>query len=83
MNYNKNEVLFWTAMVLAVWFSITGTVWIYWAALFISYPAGVLSFTIWWHLKHENKRRNDILITILGLGLLLSLGILLFHFIFD
>jgi hypothetical protein len=79
---NKNNILFWLGMLLAVWFAITGIVWVYWAAVVIAYPAGLISLWIYFNIRRENKKRAKILIITLGIGLALSLGVLLALVIF-
>lgn len=74
---NKNNILFWLGMLLAVWFAITGIVWVYWAALVLAYPAGLISLWIYFYLRKTDKKRARYLLVTLGIGLVLSLGVLL------
>jgi hypothetical protein len=83
MTISKNDILFWTAIVTAIWFVLTGMVWTYWAALIIAYPVGLTSFTIWRIIKSDNKPRNKFIPRILLVGLTLSFLTLSYLLIFD
>ncbi|MDQ8004799.1 MAG: hypothetical protein REI64_08380 [Pedobacter sp.] len=74
----KDNILFVVALVFALWFAATAYIWIYWAALIISYPIGIASFFIWRFIKKDGKKRNKIIPILLIAGLTLSLGILIF-----
>ncbi len=78
MQITKNDFLFYTALITAIWFAFTGIVWVYWGALFIAYPFGIISLIIWRKfLLNENKKRTKLIPAILLLGLVLSLSVLL------
>jgi hypothetical protein len=83
MTITKNDILFWTGILLALWFGLTGIAWTYWAALIIAYPAGLASFLIWRSIKSEKKRRTKIIPIILMVGLIVSLSTLTYFLIFD
>lgn len=76
MKITRNDILFVISLLLAVWFAGTGMVWIYSAAIFISYPFGLLSFILWRIIKNENKKRTKYIPIILMVGLVLSLTVL-------
>jgi hypothetical protein len=83
MNGAKNDILFYIALISAVWFAWMGMVWTYWAALFAAYPAGLLSFIIWRQIRNENKNRTKFIPVILVVGLTLSLSVLMYFLIFE
>ncbi|WP_146052771.1 hypothetical protein [Aquimarina sp. I32.4] len=63
--------------------ALTGMAWIYWVALIIAYPFGLISLLIWLTLKKENKKRTKWIPRILTTGLVLSIGILTFFLIWE
>jgi hypothetical protein len=73
MGNTKNNILFYTAMVFAVWFSITGIFWPYLMALFIAYPFGLISLLLWAIIKKDGNPRNKIIIKTLAIGLTISI----------
>jgi hypothetical protein len=83
MIVTKNDILFWIGIVTGIWFAWTGTVWTYWAALIIAYPAGLASLLIWTKTKSEKKRRTKYIPIILAVGLIVSLSSLTYLLIFD
>ena len=83
MTVSKNDILFWTGIITAIWFAWTGMVWTYNAALIIAYPIGLTSFFIWRNIKTNNKARNKFIPIILVIGLTLSLLTLTYLLIFD
>lgn len=72
----RNTILFILALLFATWFAATAWVWYYLAALFFSYPFGILALVFWLIIRSDKKKRNIILPIILGLGLLASLSVL-------
>lgn len=72
----KNDLLYLIALFFSIWFLGTAYLWIYWAALIISYPFGIASFLMWLYLKKDGKKRNKAILMILGIGLAISLSIL-------
>lgn len=83
MKLKKNDILFYISLLFAVWFAWTGMVWTYNAALFISYPIGIISFILWRIIKNENRKRTKFIPIILTIGLTLSLSVLLYLLIWD
>jgi hypothetical protein len=82
MRLTKNDILFFTSLIAAIWFALTGIVWTYCGALFIAYPFGLLSFILWRVLvKREHKKRNKIIPVTLLIGLALSLIVLICYLI--
>ena len=79
----KNTLLFVLGLLMAVWFTLAGMVWIYWMAPIIAYPFGIGSFFIWRAIKTDGLERNIAIPIILEIGLSLSLGMLLYLAIFD
>lgn len=76
MKFNKSAVLFYVGMICAIWFALTGWLWLYWAALFIAYPFGLVGFIVWLVIKKYNQRRATWLARILIAGLIISLFVL-------
>lgn len=83
MKIHKNDILFYTAMLFAIWFAWTGMAWTYSAALFIAYPFGIISLLIWLSIKKENRKRTKWIPRILTAGLILSLIVLIYLLIWD
>lgn len=83
MKITKNDILFILALICAAWFMLTGIVWVYLAALFIAYPFGLISFLLWLSIKNENRKRTKIIPIALGIGLLLSLLVLVYMLIWE
>jgi RsiW-degrading membrane proteinase PrsW (M82 family) len=73
MSNTKNNILFYTAMVFAVWFSITGFFWIFLIPLVIAYPFALLSLLIWFYLKKDGNPRNKLIVKTLIVGLIISI----------
>ena len=42
------------AVVLSVWFMSTSWLWVYFVNLIVSFPAGLVAFILWLHLKKNN-----------------------------
>lgn len=74
----KNDVLFLLGLIAAVWFALTAWIWAYYAALFISYPFGLIAFFIRRSLRNNEAPRNNIISGILISGLIFSIGFLIF-----
>ncbi|MBX2931041.1 MAG: hypothetical protein KF781_03715 [Chitinophagaceae bacterium] len=72
----KNDILFFIAIILALWFTVTGIFWVYWFAVIFAYPAGIASFFIWQTIKKDNKKRNKLIPFMLTIGLIASLAFL-------
>lgn len=83
MKINKNDLLFYLAMLFAIWFAWTGMVWTYLAALVIAYPFGIISLLIWLSIKKENRKRTKWIPRVLAVGLILSLIVLAYLLIWD
>jgi hypothetical protein len=47
MSFTKFDFNFIVALILAIWFSVAGMGWAYYAALIVGYPAGILSLILW------------------------------------
>lgn len=79
-NLKKANFYFYAALICAVWFSLTSYFWAYYANLFFSLPFAILSLV----LRHfglkvdENPGRYKFVIGVLVLGVLVSLGFLIF-----
>lgn len=72
----RNTIIFIIGLLCAIWFAWTGMVWIYWGALFIAYPVGIISLLCWLAIRNENKKRTKAIPITLSLGLALSLTVL-------
>lgn len=83
MTPQKSNILFYTGIITAVWFALTGMVWTYGAALVIAYPFGALSLMMWLSVRKEKRARNKYILIILGIGLLLSLAVLIGMLVFN
>jgi len=83
MKINKNDILFYSAILFAIWFAWTGGIWTYSAALFIAYPFGVISLLIWLSIRKENRKRTKWIPRVLIAGLILSLSVLVYLLIWD
>ena len=77
MRVTRKDVLFYLGLLCAVWFALTGMAWTYNAALLIAYPIGLLSFALWWAIRREARKRTKAIPIILGIGLTLSLSVLI------
>ena len=71
----KYNILYFCALLCAVWFLLTSWVWTYYSNLFLSLPFGLLSLILWnaGRQKDENKARYRSLIFILAAGVVASL----------
>ncbi|MEO6039164.1 MAG: hypothetical protein ABIQ93_12195 [Saprospiraceae bacterium] len=83
MKITKNDLLFYLSLISAIWFAWMGMLWVYWAALFIAYPFGLLSFLLWRVIRNENRKRTKLIPVILVIGLALSLGVLIYLLIWE
>jgi hypothetical protein len=83
MHRTKNDWIALISFLLALWFSLTGIVWVYGAALFIAYPFGFTSFVLWKFFLEGEHRESKLIPTILSLGFILSILVLLVTWIFD
>ncbi|MEO6759144.1 MAG: hypothetical protein ABIO24_06795 [Saprospiraceae bacterium] len=73
MKITKSDVLFTLSLLSAIWFAFMGVFWVYWAALFIAYPFGILSYLLWRPIRKEDRFRTKIIPVVLLVGLGLSL----------
>jgi predicted PurR-regulated permease PerM len=73
MSTTKNSVLYYIALVFAIWFAITGIFWPFLLALIIAYPFGLFSLLIWFYLKKVGDPRNKLVIKTLIIGLIISI----------
>jgi len=83
MRIARNDVLFYLSLILAIWFAFAGMVWVYYSALFIAYPFGLLSFLLWRIIRKENRKRTKIIPIVLTTGLVLSMAVLAFLLIWN
>ncbi len=83
MKVTRNDVLFWLGILFALWFMLTGMVWVYFAALFVGYPFGLISFLFWRSIKKDGKKRNQVIPVLLLVGLAASLTALVFLLIWN
>jgi hypothetical protein len=83
MNITKNDIFFYIGIICAIWFAWAGMVWTYWAALYIAYPIGIISFIFWRAVKNENRKRTKAIPITLTIGLILSLTVLIYLLIWD
>lgn len=80
MKITAGDFYFVTSLLLAIWFSYIGMAWVYGIALFLAYPAALLSLLLWYLGKKRDtrKKRYRFIPWILGFGLALSLGMLVY-----
>jgi len=67
---NKHRVLYAAGILLAVWFLLTSWVWVYYANIIFSLPAGVVAYLI----RRYRIRQNNKPERIIGVTLLLGIG---------
>lgn len=79
----RNTILFTLGLLFATWFALTGWVWAYFVNLVYSYPAAVFAIICWLIIKDDKKRRNFFIPAITGVGLVISLAVLIFFLITD
>ena len=79
MTEAKKNFLFIISLIFAIWFTLAGMVWVYFLPIITAYPFGITSYFIWKKLyKIElERKRNKILISILIIGLMLSIIVLI------
>lgn len=58
-------------------------IWVYCAALFVSYPIGLVSLLLWAGIRNEQRKRTKFIPILLTVGLVLSLTSLVALLIFD
>ena len=83
MHRTKNDWIALVSFLLAIWFSLAGIVWVYGAAIMIAYPFGIISFILWQFFIDGEQKQSKVIPTILICGLILSLLVLLFTWLFD
>lgn len=85
MSITNGDILFTISLLFAIWFALTGIIWIYWGALYIAYPFGLTSFFLFqWGRKIDVKQNRYRLIKkVLTLGLIVSLVVLICILLFD
>lgn len=79
--FNKNNILFVLAAIFGSWFILAGWLWVYLFALFIAYPAALISLVLWLTIKKDGKKRNRTIPILLIIGLITSItGFLVTYF---
>lgn len=79
----KNNVRFIVALLAAIWFALFAAVWAYLAALFIAFPAGIVSFILWRQLRKSDDRPFIRAIPIiLIIGATISMAVLVYLLIY-
>ncbi|UPT67668.1 MAG: hypothetical protein M0D57_03070 [Sphingobacteriales bacterium JAD_PAG50586_3] len=78
MRINKYDLLYWSALLFALWFALTAWLWTYLANLVISLPMGIISIILWYKgvSSDPNANRYRIIPIIWGVGILVSLVVL-------
>ncbi|MDP4761007.1 MAG: hypothetical protein NWR96_05175 [Crocinitomicaceae bacterium] len=82
MKRTKNDWIALISFLFALWFSLTGIIWVYGAALIMAYPFGLTSFILWRFFLHGEHRKSKLIPFILVCGLLLSFMVLFFTWFF-
>ncbi|MCR9249112.1 MAG: hypothetical protein NXI20_01755 [bacterium] len=74
-NNIKWNINYFAAIILAIWFMLTSSFWVYLFNVFLSFPAALISLLLWWlGKKHdENLKRYRYVIIILGIGVVFSI----------
>jgi hypothetical protein len=69
------------ALICAIWFVLTGWMWLYAANILFSYPFAILGFFLWKNAEkaEPHTRLNRVTIWMLGIGLFLSIGSLFLY----
>lgn len=83
MHTKKQDILYYVGLLTAIWYTLTGMVWTYGAALIIAYPAGLISLLIWIKLKRQDEKRIKYIPLILVIGTILSLSVLVYYWIYE
>jgi len=78
---NKHRALYAAGILLAVWFLLTSWVWVYYANIFFSLPAGIAAYFIRRYLVTQNYKPERIISVILLLGISSAVISLLAHYI--
>ena len=67
------------AFCCAIWFLITGSIWVYFANLFLGYPVAIIGIYFWYKARKEGSRDtfHKIVLAVFVTGLLTSLGVLI------
>jgi len=83
VSIGRNDIIFSLALVTAIWFALAGMVWVYWAAVVIAYPFGLISYLLWRGIRTEKRKRARVIPVILSLGGMLSIGMLIYLLIWE
>jgi len=78
MGRTKNDWIALVSLLLAFWFLLAGTVWVWGAALIVAYPFGLINLVLWRFFLKGEQKQSKLIPTILGFGLVLSLMVLFF-----
>jgi hypothetical protein len=75
---SKVNFYFFASLICAIWFAVTGYLWVYYANFIISFPFAGLSLLCWHYGKKidPNPKRYNIVFIVLGIGALVSIGFL-------
>ncbi len=71
---HREKILYYLALILAIWFVISAWMWTYLTNLFLSFPCGLLSLGIWFFIRTKNgmETKSTLLIRLLGVGVLVA-----------
>jgi ABC-type phosphate transport system permease subunit len=78
MARTKNDWIALVSLLLAFWFLLAGTIWVWGAALIIAYPFGFISLILWRFFLEGERKQSKLIPTILAAGCFLSLMVLFF-----
>ena len=68
------------SIACGIWFLLFGMFWTYWMNLVIAYPVGIAGMFFWYKAYKINKSTlNNIALSVLIIGLICSIGALLFY----
>ena len=68
--FKKHDLIFWAALLFAVWFALTSWYWGWLANVYLSFPIGLLSILLWFIGRRYDprKQRYEIVGWILAAG---------------
>ncbi|MEL6562231.1 MAG: hypothetical protein AAFQ94_28925 [Bacteroidota bacterium] len=72
MKVQKNDLLFYLAIVAAIWYALTSSFWFFLLNLIYALPFGLMSLLIWLFIRKDLKKRNKWIPRILIFGTALS-----------
>ena len=83
--FTKYNLIFYSALVSAIWFMLTSALWTLLMNLVISFPFGLLSLLLWYSGKRmdDRKKRYNTILIILLIGVLVSAASLVYFWMYE